>query len=116
MSAAGSMTFSPNQSTQLQVNSGRPVLKKRTTQIFDTALLEKARYKPRNKTTFKSKRIPVDKDGRRPRTMYLPEVAIAIKMHERAQKMVDTARKLEEEKCMVGDVESESVSADSQAQ
>ena len=39
--------------------------------------------------------------------MFLPQVAVAIKMHQRAKEIVQQQRQLEE-KCMVEDIESES--------
>ena len=42
--------------------------------------------------------------------MFLPQVAVAIKMHQRAKELVEKQRQLElqhEEKCTVEDIESE---------
>ena len=92
MSEAFSQQHS-NQSQQHAVDSSRgPPIRRKTTKIFDGALLEKAR-KQAPKRTFRSKRESQERGGRQgKREMFLPEVAVAIKMHQRAKELVEKQR------------------------
>ena len=58
-------------------NTRKPVLKRRTT-IFDGEEVEKRRKRIPYKT-YKSKNYSIDKRGQR--EVYLPQVAVAVKMH-----------------------------------
>ena len=80
-------------------------MRKRATKIFDGSVLEKQR-KTGPKRTYRSKQASPRCNSTDRKIMYLPDVAIAMKMHERARDLLEKQRKLEDEKCMVEDIDS----------